>query len=93
MKKIKGSDLKVGDWLRSMYEHDPKMKIVKIKRLHFTKWMYDLSVENNENFNANACIVSNSAYFGARITVYLKDVESYIEQNKWKYGNVPLGSI
>ena len=93
MKKVKGSDIHVGQWLRTMYECEEKMRVYKIKRLYFRKWMYDLSVEKNENFTANACVVSNSSYFGARILSYTKEIDAYIAENKNKYGNLFIGSL
>jgi len=36
---------------------------------------------------------ATSAFFGARIKVYQDEVKEYIKENKWKYSNVPIGSI
>lgn len=36
---------------------------------------------------------ATSAFYGARIAVYKKDVDEYIQQNKYKYGNFVIGSI
>lgn len=36
---------------------------------------------------------ATNAYFGARLAVYKKDVQEYIQQNKYKYGNFVIGSI
>lgn len=36
---------------------------------------------------------ATSAYFGARVKVYQDEVKEYIQLNKWKYSNIPLGSI
>lgn len=93
MKKIKGSEVRAGVWLRTMNSKEPKMRVVRVKRLYFRRFMYDLSVDKNENFTANGAIVSNSAFFGARIKVYSDAVKNYILDNKNKYGNFRIGSI
>lgn len=36
---------------------------------------------------------ATSAYFGARIAVYQKEVENYITQNKYKFGYMPIGAL
>ena len=36
---------------------------------------------------------ATSAYFGARIAVYQKEVEQYIQENKYKFGHFPIGSL
>lgn len=36
---------------------------------------------------------ATSAYFGARIAVYQKEVQEYIEQNKYKFGHFPIGCL
>lgn len=93
MRELKGSDITTGTWLRTMYSQESKMKVFKVKRLFFRKYMYDLSVRDNENFTANGVMAHNSAYYGARIKVYENDVKNYIAENKNKYGNFIVGSI
>lgn len=36
---------------------------------------------------------ATSAYFGARIAVYQKEVQEYIKANKYKFGYFPIGCI
>lgn len=36
---------------------------------------------------------ATSAYFGARIAVYQKEVENYIKENKHKFGFIPIGVL
>lgn len=36
---------------------------------------------------------ATSAYFGARIQVYKDDVKNYIQENKYKFGFMPIGSL
>jgi len=36
---------------------------------------------------------ATNAYFGARIQVYLKDIESYLKENRTKFGSFVIGSI
>ena len=36
---------------------------------------------------------ATSAYFGARIKEYKDDISSYIKQNKYKFANMPIGSL
>lgn len=36
---------------------------------------------------------ATSAYFGARIKEYKDDIEAYIKENKFKFNNLPMGSI
>ena len=36
---------------------------------------------------------AENSYFGARIKVYLKDIETYLKENRTKFGNVTMGSI
>lgn len=36
---------------------------------------------------------ATSAYFGARIAVYQKEVESYISDNKYRFGFLPIGAL
>jgi hypothetical protein len=36
---------------------------------------------------------ATNAYFGARIQVYLKDIETYLKENRSKFGNITIGSI
>lgn len=36
---------------------------------------------------------ATSAYFGARIQVYQKEVETYIKENKFKFGYMPIGCL
>lgn len=36
---------------------------------------------------------ATSAYFGARIAVYQKEVENYIKENKYKFGSMPIGTL
>lgn len=36
---------------------------------------------------------ATSAYFGARIKEYKDDISTYIKQNKYKFANMPIGSL
>lgn len=36
---------------------------------------------------------ATSAYFGARIAVYQKEVENYIKENKYRFGFLPIGTL
>lgn len=36
---------------------------------------------------------ATSAYFGARIAVYQKEVENYIKDNKYRFGFLPIGAL
>lgn len=36
---------------------------------------------------------ATNAYFGARIGVYLKDIENFLKENRYKYRGRPMGSI
>jgi len=36
---------------------------------------------------------ATSAYFGARIKVYEDEIKSYIEENRFKFGHVPIGVL
>lgn len=36
---------------------------------------------------------ATSAYFGARIKEYKDDISNYIKQNKYKFANMPIGSL
>jgi hypothetical protein len=36
---------------------------------------------------------ATNAYFGARIQVYLKDIENYLKENRSKFGVIVMGSI
>lgn len=36
---------------------------------------------------------ATSAYFGARIAVYQKEVETYIKDNKYRFGFLPIGAL
>lgn len=36
---------------------------------------------------------ATSAYFGARIAVYQKEVQEYIDKNKYRFGFLPIGSL
>lgn len=36
---------------------------------------------------------ATSAYFGARIQVYKDDVKAYIQENKYKFGFMPIGAL
>lgn len=36
---------------------------------------------------------ATSAYFGARISVYQKEVENYIKENRYKFGFIPIGAL
>lgn len=36
---------------------------------------------------------ATSAYFGARIAVYQKEVESYINDNRYRFGFLPIGAL
>jgi len=36
---------------------------------------------------------ATSAYFGARIAVYQKEVENYIKENKYKFQNTPISAL
>ncbi len=36
---------------------------------------------------------ATSAYFGARIAVYQKEVEKYIEDNRYRFGFLPIGAL
>jgi hypothetical protein len=36
---------------------------------------------------------ATNAYFGARIQVYLKDIETYLKENRSKFGSFVIGSI
>lgn len=36
---------------------------------------------------------ATSAYFGARIQVYKDDVKNYIQENKFKFGFIPIGAL
>lgn len=36
---------------------------------------------------------ATSAYFGARIAVYQKEVQEYIKENKYKFGFFPIGAL
>ena len=36
---------------------------------------------------------ATSAYFGARIAVYQKEVQEYIQQNKFKFGFFRVGTL
>lgn len=36
---------------------------------------------------------ATSAYFGARVAVYQKEVENYIRDNKYRFGFIPIGAL
>ena len=36
---------------------------------------------------------ATSAYFGARIAVYQKEVQEYVEKNKYKFGFFRVGAL
>lgn len=36
---------------------------------------------------------ATSAYFGARIAVYQKEVQEYIKENKYRFGFLPIGTL
>lgn len=36
---------------------------------------------------------ATSAYFGARIAVYQKEVKEYIEDNRYRFGFLPIGAL
>ena len=36
---------------------------------------------------------ATSAYFGARIAVYQKEVENYIKENRYRFGFIPMGAL
>lgn len=45
----------------------------------------------SESFNSTQS--AENSYFGARIKVYLKDVETYLKENRNKFGYTVMGSI
>ncbi len=36
---------------------------------------------------------ATNAYFGARISMYKRDIEEWLQKNKYKYGGIPLGFV
>ncbi len=88
LNEIKGSDIKIGTVLSG----ESPIVVTKVKEVK-KKWMYDLCVEDNENFYTNGFLCHNSGYFGSRIKTYTDDVNNYIDENKNKYGNFRIGSI
>ncbi|MCL2174470.1 MAG: hypothetical protein FWB73_00345 [Treponema sp.] len=45
----------------------------------------------SESFSSTQC--ATSAYFGARVKVYQDELEKYVNENKRKLGNLPMGSL
>jgi hypothetical protein len=88
LNEIKGSDIKIGTILSG----ESNRIVTKIKKVRI-KWMYDLCVDDNENFYSNGFMCHNSAYFGARIKVYQDEIKEYIDENQNKYGNFRIGSF
>ncbi|MDC7221536.1 MAG: Hint domain-containing protein [Spirochaetales bacterium] len=89
LKEIKGNDIEVGTILAGKGCCRVVTRIKQVKK----RYMYDLCVEDNENFFANDVLAHNSAYFGARVKVYQDEIKEYISENQNKYGNVRIGGI
>jgi len=95
IKEIKGKDIKVGTILVGAVMnvlYDIKVKnINKIKR----DKMYDLSIEDYENFtDINILLYHNtSAMYGARILQMKDDLKIWYRTNKHKYSGILLGAL
>jgi len=94
IKKIKGKDIFLDTILVGADEkriHNLKIKdIIKIKR----DKMYDLSIEDYENFvDIGKVVIKNSSMFGARIIQYKDELKTWYKMNRSKYGGVQLGSL
>lgn len=89
IEKLRGSEIKTDTILKTFEDTTSVKSIKEVKR----KWMYDLCVKDNENFIANDFVCCNSSYFGARIKALTDELKKYINDNKLKYGNIPMGFI
>jgi len=89
MQEIRGSDIKIGTILQCENYKDNVSSVIETK----INWMFDLSVEDNENFIANGFVVHNSSYFGARIKQYSDEINDWLTRNRYKYSPVPLSFV
>jgi hypothetical protein len=91
MNTIKGESIESGDRLTMMYGVATVIDVFELNGKE--EFVYDLSVEENENFIANGFVCHNSAYFGARIKQYSDEIKDWLEKNRYKYAPIPMSFV